>query len=271
MSVRHRWRRRFATFFLLSGIAGVSIWAWSVGHEAVYQDWSNWTFDRRASGESASVKDYMRYKWGEITDRPKPAPVSQAQVVSPASPEIRVAEGDPVGRLSIPALGVRAIVREGTETGILGVALGHIAGTAMPGRPGNTAVAGHRDTLFRGLRNIKRGMRIEFETPERLKYVYEVENISVVSPSQVSVLKAGLYPQLTLVTCYPFDYVGSAPYRFIVKARQLGNQVNKAPEPMLISETQAPRVKRIVKRPALRPMPYDDALVYSSTGQRPGY
>ena len=95
------------------------------------------------------------------------------------------------------------------------------------------------------------------------KIVYEVENTSIVSPSQVSVLKAGLHPQLTLVTCYPFYYVGSAPYRFIVKARQLGGD-QKPPERVLVVAKKPPTARPIHRRSAMKPMPYSSALVYRS-------
>jgi sortase A len=150
------------------------------------------------------------------------------------------------------------------------VAVGHIVGTALPGQPGNFAVAAHRDTLFRALKDVQLGDEIEFETPEHGKYVYEVENTSIVSPKQVSVLKAGLHSQLTLVTCYPFYYVGSAPYRFIVKARQLGTD-EKPPKPVIVAK-QAAAPPPVHRRVAMKPMPYSSALVYrnyraASTGQ----
>jgi LPXTG-site transpeptidase (sortase) family protein len=112
------------------------------------------------------------------------------------------------------------MVRQGTGASTLNVAVGHIPGTALPGDKGNVAVAGHRDTLFRGLRDIRKGDLIDFETL-RGSYAYRVESTEVVKPEDVSVLNAGEYPELTLVTCYPFTYVGAAPDRFIVKARQL--------------------------------------------------
>jgi LPXTG-site transpeptidase (sortase) family protein len=102
----------------------------------------------------------------------------------------------------------------------LDVAVGHIPGTALPGDKGNVAVAGHRDTFFRGLRDIRRGDLIDFETL-RGNYAYRVEGTEIVKPEDVSVLNAGAYPELTLVTCYPFTWIGSAPDRFIVRARQL--------------------------------------------------
>jgi sortase A len=115
------------------------------------------------------------------------------------------------------------MVREGIQENILTVALGHIPGTAMPGQNGNIGVAGHRDTIFRGLKDIHDKDLIRLETPEG-NFSYQVESIQIVKPRNVGVLKAGQQPELTLITCYPFYYVGSAPNRFIVKARQLSSE-----------------------------------------------
>jgi sortase A len=131
-------------------------------------------------------------------------------------PAIR--NGALIGRLEIPRLNMRAVVREGAGQDTLDVALGHIPGTALPGQPGNVGVAGHRDTLFRGLRKIEKNDVIEFQTPNG-SYNYKVVSTEVVKPDNVAVLDAGRHPEMTLVTCYPFYYVGSAPDRFIVKAR----------------------------------------------------
>jgi len=121
------------------------------------------------------------------------------------------------------------MVREGDGEDTLSLALGHIPSTAFPGQPGNVGVAGHRDTIFRGLRNIRKNDLIVFETRDA-KYSYRVEKIQIVKPEQVDVLKAGATRELTLVTCYPFHYVGSAPDRFIVKARQVV-VANERPHP----------------------------------------
>ena len=113
---------------------------------------------------------------------------------------------------------MRAVVREGAGEDTLDVALGHIPGTALPGQPGNVGIAGHRDTLFRGLRKIEKNDVIEFQTPAG-SYSYKVESTEIVKPEDVGVLDASEHPEMTLVTCYPFYYVGAAPSRFIVKAR----------------------------------------------------
>lgn len=111
------------------------------------------------------------------------------------------------------------MVRQGVGEDTLRVALGHIPTTALPGESGNVGIAGHRDTLFRPLQKVRRNDLIVFETRSG-KYVYRVQSTKVVGPKDVDVLEPKSSPELTLVTCYPFYYVGSAPERFIVEARQ---------------------------------------------------
>jgi LPXTG-site transpeptidase (sortase) family protein len=185
-------------------------------HEALYQDWSNWAFDRGLAGEKISVVDFLKTKWTGHTR----APESLSTRPTESAPLPASAKNALVGRIEIPRLHLQATVREGTGDATLDIALGHIAGTALPGQNGNVAVAGHRDRLFRALKDISPGDQIVFETPSA-KFAYQVEGTRIVKPSDVGVLKAGVYPELTLVTCYPFTYIGSAPDRFIVKARQV--------------------------------------------------
>jgi sortase A len=139
-------------------------------------------------------------------------------------PEARPPEALPgdtvIGRLTIPRLHLSAIVREGDDEDTLRVALGHIPSTALPWQEGNVGVAGHRDTLFRALRRIRKNDVIVFETLSG-RYVYRVQGTEIVNPRDVSVLNAQAFPELTLVTCYPFYFVGAAPERFIVKALQV--------------------------------------------------
>jgi sortase A len=125
-----------------------------------------------------------------------------------------------IGRLQIPRLKLSVMVREGADERTLSRAVGHIPGTALPGRLGNVGLAGHRDTFFRALRNIREDDAIEFETTQGM-YRYVVKSTTIVGPRDVSVLAASGGENLTLVTCYPFYYVGSAPKRFIVRAAQV--------------------------------------------------
>jgi LPXTG-site transpeptidase (sortase) family protein len=131
-----------------------------------------------------------------------------------------VATGDAIGEMKIPRIGLETIVVQGESSRILHRAVGHLVETAMPGEPGNVALAGHRDGFFRPLKDIRVGDAISFNTLDG-EFVYRVESTEVVWPSDVQVLKATRENTLTLVTCYPFYYVGSAPKRFIVRARQI--------------------------------------------------
>jgi len=118
-----------------------------------------------------------------------------------------------VGRLEIPRLGVLAVVQEGVEDRTLSWAAGHVTGTALPGQHGNVVVAAHRDTLFRGLQGVRFGDAVRFVTPEG--------NFEVVAPARVDVLRPRAPREATLVTCYPFGFVGPAPLRFVVRAASL--------------------------------------------------
>jgi LPXTG-site transpeptidase (sortase) family protein len=133
-----------------------------------------------------------------------------------------------LGRLEIPRLGVRVMVREGDDEATLANAVGHLPFSALPGTPGNVALAGHRDTFFRPLRKIRVNDRISFTTLHGT-FEYQVESVSIVGPDDVSVLRTFAKPTLTLVTCYPFYYVGGAPQRFIVRARQVDLATPDAP------------------------------------------
>lgn len=124
-------------------------------------------------------------------------------------------------KLEIARLNLTAMVEEGVGQDTLRYAAGHIPGTAQPGQLGNVAIAAHRDTLFRKLRGIRKSDRIALSTLAN-DFSYEVTSTAIVSPEDISVLAPIPGEKtLTLVTCYPFYYVGPAPKRFIVRARQI--------------------------------------------------
>ena len=134
------------------------------------------------------------------------------------SPTIAVAEGMPVANLEIPRLNLSVVVLEGVGDNILEVGAGHVPQTSLPGKSGNVAIAAHRDTFFRPLRNIQRNDVVRVTTTAGV-FDYAVEWTRVVKPTDVEVLNPTEKPSLTLITCYPFHYVGSAPDRFIVRGR----------------------------------------------------
>ncbi|MEO8026405.1 MAG: class D sortase [Bryobacteraceae bacterium] len=122
-----------------------------------------------------------------------------------------------VGQIEVARLGLSAMVLEGVDSRTLSRAVGHIPGTALPGSTGNVAFAGHRDTFFRGLKDIRLGDEIVVTTPYG-RYQYRVFASEIVKPTETRVLAASAKATVTLVTCYPFHYIGSAPKRFIVHA-----------------------------------------------------
>ncbi len=124
-----------------------------------------------------------------------------------------------LGRLEIPSLDLSVMLLDGTDDETLDRAVGHIEGTALPGRPGNLGIAGHRDGFFRGLRHLELGDELMLTTLDGVAH-YQVVEFSIVDPDRVDVLLPGDGTSMTLVTCYPFYYVGDAPQRFIVRADQ---------------------------------------------------
>jgi sortase A len=129
-----------------------------------------------------------------------------------------------VGRIQIPRLGLSAVIVEGTNDRSLRRGVGHVEATAFPGERGNVALAAHRDTYFNDLRHLARGDSIFVRTPEGV-FGYRVRSILIVNPDRADLLSATRAPRLTLVTCYPFDWIGPAPRRFVVLARPLTRPV----------------------------------------------
>jgi sortase A len=123
----------------------------------------------------------------------------------------------PLAVLRIPKLRLEVPVFDGTDELTLNRGAGRIIGTARLGEPGNTGIAGHRDGFFRGLKDIGPGDKLDLILPGSTEQ-YVVSAIQITTPEDVSVLKPTDTPALTLVTCYPFYFVGSAPQRFIVRA-----------------------------------------------------
>lgn len=187
----------------------------------------------RTVGEKA---DLSRFAEAREAARTAPAPAAGAARPTAAvdkslwSPErIRAYEeslrkefGAPLGILSIPKIGLEVPLLDGTDDLTLNRAVGRIEETARPGEAGNLGIAGHRDGFFRGLKDVAVGDEIRLETLTR-DYLYLIESIRIVSPEDVHVLDATSNPVLTLVSCYPFYFVGSAPRRYIVRAVLVGD------------------------------------------------
>jgi sortase A len=133
--------------------------------------------------------------------------------------DVYVASGV-IGRIEIPALALSAPITSDSDVNSLRMGVGHIPGTAVPGGLGTVGLAGHRDSFFRPLRRIAPKMEIRL-VDKSGTYHYIVDSTEIVSPDRVEVLDIVARPELTLITCFPFDYVGAAPRRFIVHAHLL--------------------------------------------------
>jgi len=139
---------------------------------------------------------------------------------NPPVPPSDLPIGDPIGRIEVPRLHLSAVVANGDDDGTLRVAIGHLPDTPLPWEQGNSALAGHRDTFFRGLRGIRVGDDMRVLTPYG-DFTYQVTRTVIVMPNDLSVLEPTPQATLTLVTCYPFSYIGHAPKRFILQAARL--------------------------------------------------
>jgi sortase A len=185
--------------FLIAGLLALGFAAYSYAARYVYQAYENREFERALAAH-------------HVTSSPPLATVEQ----HPPTASWRLL----IGRLAIPRLDISAMVKEGTDDRTLGLAVGHIPSTAMPGETGNVGLAAHRDSLFRNLRHVVQDDEITLTTLDNT-YTYRVVSFAVVNPEDVSVLAPSGENTLTLVTCYPFYFVGHAPKRFVVRARQV--------------------------------------------------
>jgi LPXTG-site transpeptidase (sortase) family protein len=139
---------------------------------------------------------------------------------SPSTSALPVVDGNAIGEILILRVGLRAIIAQGDSAAVLRHAVGHLADTALPGESGNVVLAGHRDTVFRPLKGVRAGDTIAVKTRQG-DFEYVVESTAVVPPSDIDVLLPTGGRTLTLITCFPFTYLGSAPDRFIVHAREV--------------------------------------------------
>ena len=158
---------------------------------------------------------YARMPIPSARHLPGEEPTEAVGTTGPAAS--RVERGTWLARLEAPSVQMRATVLEGSDDRTLRRAAGHIEYTPLPGQHGNAGIAGHRDTTFYPVRNLKRGDPLILTTADRV-LEYTVTDTWIVEPEAVEVLDPTERPSLTLVTCYPFNFVGNAPKRFIVRA-----------------------------------------------------
>jgi LPXTG-site transpeptidase (sortase) family protein len=150
-----------------------------------------------------------------VARMPVPDPPAVGDVAS--LPMTAPAAGSWVAKLDAPSVRLSATVLEGTDDATLDRGAGHIEDTPFPGQPGNIGIAGHRDTTFRPVRHLRTGDPLEITTREGV-YRYLITKTFIVDPKDVWVLDPGDQPMLTLVTCYPFEFIGNAPRRYIIQA-----------------------------------------------------
>ena len=206
--------------FLLVGLLALDCYIWVNAGSTLDQAYSDWAFDQTLRGLKPSVGGFVADEAGWMFHKNRssvPTPQENAEKPQTIIPSQPLRPGEVIGRLRIPRLKLAVMVREGASESTLSRAVGHIPGTGLPGQLGNVGLAGHRDTFFRPLQNIRKDDAIDLDTGHgTLRYL--VTSTEIVSPHDVSVLKASQGKTMTLVTCYPFYYVGSAPKRFIVRA-----------------------------------------------------
>lgn len=191
--------------FLAVSIGLLGYVGYSLVDAKIYQSYETWRFNRAMAKLPATPSSQART-----------VPVSVARVIV-SQP---VVQGEVIGRLEISRIGISVIIAEGTDRKTLRRAVGHVPRTALPGELGNVGISGHRDTFFRPLRNIRQDDEITLATLNGA-YRYRVDKIEIVGPEDTEVLDSSYESVLTLVTCYPFYYVGPAPKRFIVRAHRL--------------------------------------------------
>jgi sortase A len=183
-----RFAQRLVLWF---GVAALAYAGGTAAYAGIYQRYQSWKFNR----EIAVLED-------------------RAPVVEKA---VDLREGDLVGKLEVPRIGISVMVLQGIEQHTLTVGAGHVPGTPLPDADGNVAIAAHRDTFFRKLESILPGDSIRVVMVRRT-YEYVVDSTEIVDPEDTRVMESRALPELTLITCYPFYFVGAAPKRFVVHA-----------------------------------------------------
>lgn len=185
---------RFAQrLFLWLGVAALAYAGGTAAYAGIYQRYQSWKFEQEVGAPE----------------------IIKAAIVDQA---VDLREGDLIGKLEVPRIGISVMILQGMAEHTLIVGAGHVPGTPLPGVEGNVAIAAHRDTFFRKLEGILPGDSIQVATV-RGTYEYVVDSSEIVDPEDTRVMESRDYPELTLITCYPFYFIGAAPKRFIVHAR----------------------------------------------------
>ena len=200
-------------FFGVAGLLALSYCAVVLLDRWGFQSYQTWRFERALKDAETSASS---------NPQPAASPLAaqaEADRARAQSFGIDGLAGSPLGRVEIPSIGLAAMIMEGVDARTLRHAVGHIPGTPLPGQQGNVGLAAHRDTFFRGLRNIHKDDAITLTTLHG-SFNYRVDSTQVVEPKDTQVLAATAEDFLTLVTCYPIYFVGPAPQRLIVRAHR---------------------------------------------------
>lgn len=203
-----RWSRYF---FFAVGILALGYVGYALIDAKLYQAYQTWRLERALKNSKPAINSVE-----QPLSSPRPALADADRV----SVENAAPEGSSLGQIEIRSIGLTAMIAEGDNRRTLRRAVGHITGTALPGQQGNVVIAGHRDTFFRPLRNIHKDDEITLTTLNGT-YRYRVDSAEVVEPEDTEVMDHSEDAILTLVTCYPFYYVGPAPKRFVVRAHRI--------------------------------------------------
>jgi sortase A len=201
---------RFAQrFFLGVGFVMLAYAGGTIAYAELYQRYQSWKFEHQIGTlepTKSTVDERLRMQ----------APLG-VTIETAVAESADLSEGDVIGKLEIPQIGISVMVFHGVKEQTLRAGAGHVPGTPLPGADGNSAIAAHRDTFFRKLKRIRAGDRIQFLTV-RGTAQYVVDSTEIVEPADTRVMESRGRPELTLISCYPFYFVGSAPRRFIVHA-----------------------------------------------------
>ena len=199
-----------ANFLIAAGALALGFCVWALVSGALYQRIQKIRFAEQRSVEDSGVAQYQAAPDTPVLEEPRS--------LLAADPRI-------IGELEIPRIGLDVMVREGIDDGTLRKAAGHVPSTGLPGQAGDFMVLGHRDTFFRPLHAVEEGDIVRMRT-RRGQFAYRIDSVVVVDVEGLGVIQRASRNGITLVTCYPFDYIGPAPHRLVAR----GSAVPAAPD-----------------------------------------
>ena len=223
----NRWLRWTERLLLVVGLTALGLAGKTILEAKITQAYQTYCLEQALRHKPSSLAGFLVHSLGHHQEKGSqdqaftlPADTI-APETTPLPAETEIGTGSPIGLLEVPRLGLSVIVLEGTDEHTLQLGAGHIENTAFPGELGNLGIAGHRDTFFRPLKDIRQNDRITMTTPAG-SFEYRVQCTEIVKATDTHVLAPSSSLSLTLVTCYPFYFVGAAPERFIVWAIETG-------------------------------------------------